>query len=109
MQADTIQVEFSPVQQQAGSTDCGLFAIAFATDLAFGEDPVKISYQQCAMREHFAKCLQNENNFHDQSVQPTQVSEELPPFQYTVHAKCLSPWTVLLNVKHVISGFSITV
>ena len=58
--SDTIRVEFSPVKQQAGSTDCGLFEIAFATDLAYGEDPVKISYQQCAMREHFAKCLQNE-------------------------------------------------
>ena len=57
--SDTIRVEFSPIQQQAGSTDCGIFAIAFATDLAFGK-PVKISYQQCAMREHFAKCLQNE-------------------------------------------------
>ena len=32
----------------------------FATYLAFGEDPVKISYQQCAMREHFAKCLKGE-------------------------------------------------
>ena len=55
-----MRVEISPVQQQAGSTDCGLFAIAFATDLAFGMDPVKISYQQSAMREHFVKCLENE-------------------------------------------------
>ena len=31
---DTMRVEISPVQQQAGSTDCGLFTIAFATDLA---------------------------------------------------------------------------
>ena len=58
--SDTMRVEISPVQQQAGSTDCGLFAIAFATDLAFGMDPVKISYQQSAMREHFVKCLENE-------------------------------------------------
>ena len=35
--SDTIRVEFSPIQQQAGSTDCGIFAIAFATDLAFGD------------------------------------------------------------------------
>ena len=98
MHADTIRVEFSPVQQQAGSDLIGSW-----------RGPCQDSYQQCAMREHFAKCLQNENNFHDQSVQPTQVSEELPPSQYTVHAKCLSPWTVLLNVKHVISGFSMAV
>ena len=49
--SDTMRVEISPVQQQARSTDCGLFAIAFATDLAFGMDPAKISYQQSAMRE----------------------------------------------------------
>ena len=35
----TMRVEISPVQQQAGSTDCGLFTIAFETDLAFGMDP----------------------------------------------------------------------
>ena len=50
--SDSIRMELSPVQQQAGAADCGLFAIAFATDLAFGEDPVKISYEQSLMREH---------------------------------------------------------
>ena len=48
--SDSIRVELSPVQQQAEAADCGLFAIAFATNLAFGEDPVKISYEQSLMR-----------------------------------------------------------
>ena len=34
--------------------------LAFGTDLAFGMDPVKISYQHSAMREHFVECLENE-------------------------------------------------
>ena len=58
--SDSIRVELSPVQQQRGAADCGLFAIAFSTDLAFGEDPTKISYEQTKLRDHLLKCLENE-------------------------------------------------
>ena len=39
-----ILVEIKGVQQQTNSVDCGLFAIAFATSLAFGEDPANVTY-----------------------------------------------------------------
>lgn len=45
------------VQKQSGNRDCGLFAIAFATSIAFGHDPLKTTYVQSATREHFADCL----------------------------------------------------
>ena len=32
------------MQQQDGGVDCGLFTIAFATELAYGNDPVWVSY-----------------------------------------------------------------
>ena len=51
-------VEMAPVQQQVGGKDCGLFAVAFATELANGGDPVKVQYDQCAMREHYYSCLE---------------------------------------------------
>ena len=53
----------------------------------------------------FCKCLEN----HGQSVQPTPTSTELPPTYYIPHAKCLSPWTIWLNVKHAFSGSTIAV
>ena len=34
-----IRVSFMDVQMQSGGYDCGLFSIAFATALAFGEQP----------------------------------------------------------------------
>ena len=39
-----ILVEIKGVQQKTNSVDCGLFAIAFATSLNFGEDPANITY-----------------------------------------------------------------
>ena len=46
------------VQQQQGGADCGLFAIANATSICFGLDPVHVTYQQCNMRDHLLKCIE---------------------------------------------------
>jgi len=46
-------------QQQENNTDCGLYAIAFATDLCHGIDPVGLLYAAGSeLRCHFLKCLQ---------------------------------------------------
>ena len=34
-----------PVQQQSNMIDCGLFAIAIATDLLYGNSPLNVSYE----------------------------------------------------------------
>ena len=39
-------------QIQEVGNDCGLFAIATATTLCHGEDPVDLEYQQSSMRSH---------------------------------------------------------
>ena len=39
--------------------DCGLFAIAFATSIASGQDPQSLKYDQKLMRNHLLKCFQN--------------------------------------------------
>ena len=49
---------YEKVQKQLGSSDCGLFALAFATDLCHGLDPTKQSYNQEMMRRHFVDCLE---------------------------------------------------
>ena len=54
-----ICVEVNPVQQQHGGVDCSQFAIAFATELAHGKDPVGVSYEQSAMRDHILLSLEN--------------------------------------------------
>ena len=51
------------VQQQAGGSDCGLFAIAFAVALAHGQDPATLMFDQQAMREHLRLYLQRMDPF----------------------------------------------
>ena len=53
-----ITTTFQPVQQQLNGVDCGVFAIAFATSLAFGEDPTQIAYDNRKLRDHLIKCLE---------------------------------------------------
>ena len=52
-----ILVEIKGVQQQTNSVDGGLFAIAFATSLAFGEDPANVTYDSTKLRMYLIKCL----------------------------------------------------
>ena len=45
------------VRQQGGS-DCGLFAVAFAYDIASGTDPGNVVYVQSGMRRHLKTCFE---------------------------------------------------
>ena len=47
------------VQKQIGGSDCGLFALAFATDLCFGLDPHNQKYKQNETHQHFIRCLES--------------------------------------------------
>ena len=54
-----IDVNIQRVQQQDNSVDCGLYALAFATSLAFGDDPSLIVYDASKLRQHLLNCLTN--------------------------------------------------
>ncbi|PFX16880.1 hypothetical protein AWC38_SpisGene18817 [Stylophora pistillata] len=54
-----VTVSNQKVQQQKGNSDCGFFAIAFATTLCFGRDPVEMKYDQPLLRVHYIKCLES--------------------------------------------------
>ena len=45
--------------KQQGSRDCGIFALAYATELAHGFDPSNFIFDQSKMRDHLFKCLEN--------------------------------------------------
>ena len=45
-------VHVPPVQQQNGSNDCGVFAIAFAVHAALGDDIRRLEFDQNQMRDH---------------------------------------------------------
>lgn len=54
-----IQLNCVPVQQQTNSSDCGVFAIAFACCLAFGTDPSHVTFDLPKMRFHLAACFRS--------------------------------------------------
>ena len=54
---DLVKLSVPPVQQQTNGSDCGVFAIAFAVCLAFGNDPRHVNFDIKNMRPHLATCL----------------------------------------------------
>ena len=47
-----------PVQQHLNGFDCGVYVIAYATDIAFDRDPFSLSYDRQEMRKYLLRCLQ---------------------------------------------------
>ena len=56
-----IEVQYIDVQKQKGQSDCGLFAIAFATSLAHLQDPASKTYDQAKMRTHLIHCFETQS------------------------------------------------
>ena len=59
-QKEQIEIKLMKVQQQEGTSDCGVIAIAVATSLCHEEDPTIIHWSQHKMRPHLIKCLEAE-------------------------------------------------
>ena len=93
----SVVVNIKSVQQQTGSLDCGLFAIANAVHLAFGKQPETISYNQNFMRQHLEKM------FHARQFKPFPLLNKRSKLSITrnspstinvqLHCTCLMPCT----------------
>ena len=46
-------------QKQKGDKDCGLFAVAYATAIAYSQFPDKKMFRQESMQTHFVACFQH--------------------------------------------------
>lgn len=55
----SLQLARLPVQQQNGSQDCGLFAIALAVEVCRGSNPGAVVFCQEKMRDHLVTCLES--------------------------------------------------
>ena len=54
-----IKINMIDVAKQKGSTECGLYAVAILTHLAFENDPTSVTFDQAALRPHLIQCLEN--------------------------------------------------
>ena len=52
------KVKVAKSQKQKGKKDCGLFAIAYATALAYGHNLSKVKFCQEFMRSHLVSCIE---------------------------------------------------
>ena len=59
--SDRLQVIFPNVALQTNGYDCGLYAVANATALAYGRDPTTHVYIPRMMRSHLYKCFENKH------------------------------------------------
>lgn len=55
MEGDSIEVTIAPVQRQMNGSDCGVFAVAFATSILYGRNPEQCCYTK--VRGHLSGCL----------------------------------------------------
>ena len=46
-----------PVQHQKNLSNCGVFSIAFATSLVYGQNRINVTYDISQMRPHLMQCL----------------------------------------------------
>jgi len=54
-----VTVKVKNVIKQVGSTDCGVYALAYCTSLALGSNPCLSVYRQVEMRDHLISCMEN--------------------------------------------------
>ena len=57
--SSSIMIKLINLATQKGSADCGLYAIAALSTLAFGNDPTKIVYHQNEMCPHLRQCFES--------------------------------------------------
>ena len=53
---NAVHLHFTDVHKQTNSSDCGLYAIAYATGLCCGADR---KYDMVVLRQHLLKCLES--------------------------------------------------
>ena len=54
-----LKFKIANMQQQNDSCSCGLFAVAVATELSHGFDPIVCRWRASVMRTHLKQCLEN--------------------------------------------------
>ncbi len=112
-EAKEITLNFMNVHIQAGGCDCGLFAIANATALAFGHSPGSFQYNQQKMRQHLFLAFKSNKYYLFQLrsivVLLTQLCQSIHT-PCTAYAECQRwrLWKTGWNAAHARSGIITT-
>ena len=90
----TLEIRTVSVQQQKGSSDCGVFAVAYAVEVCLGRNPQYARFDQTRMRNHLYECLTGRYlrvllNRKLEAGSST-VPSSRPPVGRPTHTSCLS-------------------
>ena len=90
----SITLEYMNVHLQGGASDCGLFALAFATSLCNSDDPTRHIYTQHAMRAHLLSAFES-GKLEDFPVSRSRRSSLKPvkTEEFTVYCSCRQPFS----------------
>ena len=91
-QRQKITLTISAVQEQRGSSDCGLFALAYATSLCSGEHPAQVNYVQHMFRNHLLTCLQRRQiTPFPSTTRPRKLLKSYAQVSYNIFCICRLP------------------
>ena len=90
----SITLEYMNVHRQIGTSDCGLFALAFATSLCHADDPTQHLYTQDAMRAHLIAAFES-GKLKDFPITSSRRSHLKPTKTETfnVYCSCRQPYS----------------
>ena len=62
LECEDINIDIKNVSQQKNDKDCGLYSLAFATALCYGDDPESLIFifDPDRLRSHYNRCCSNE-------------------------------------------------
>ena len=94
-------MELPPAQIQQGGVDCGLFAIANTYELAAGNDPLDVSFDQGKMHKHLVQSLEKcrFEPFRDSRTPLDSIRDKLVTFIYFTIVQCPSVGTTWYNAS----------
>ena len=91
----TLRLINMPVQYQPNNVDCGVFAIAFATDCVFNIKPETATYKTDVMRTHLKECL-TQNKF-EPFPKITKRSNRCKSYITYMDVFCICCWNLSLD------------
>ena len=86
-----IAIEVKDVQQQTNNTDCGVFAIAYATALCFGHDPCYLHFNRREIRLHLWKCFMDQK-FTMFPFTARNPAKNCKLVSFEIYCICRQPW-----------------
>jgi len=79
-----IKIKLMNIAKQLGGTDCGLYAIAIITCLAYGEDPTCLVFDKTMLRPHLVECFEKRAFTHFLSVKDEEWHKQLLQSKYVL-------------------------